>query len=118
MEIVEFLGEFCGDKVAGVSKCTDLSPQDCFGCGNKVMDTLTGKVQELHVYEMNERDRGSPAYLLLSQKSVNSLGNRLKGIGELPVELLCKPVQPHPAVEAAPPAKACEPHATISNFTN
>ncbi|KAK9017892.1 hypothetical protein V6N11_000892 [Hibiscus sabdariffa] len=67
MEIVEFLGEFCGDKVAGVSKCTDLSPQDCFGCGNKVMDTLTGKVQELHVYEMNERDRGSPAYLLLSQ---------------------------------------------------
>ena len=33
------------------------------------------KVQELCVYEMNERDRGSPAYLRLSQKSVNSLGD-------------------------------------------
>ncbi|XP_057981136.1 allene oxide cyclase, chloroplastic-like [Malania oleifera] len=33
------------------------------------------KVQELHVYEMNERDRGSPAYLRLSQKDVNSLGD-------------------------------------------
>ncbi|WOH10330.1 hypothetical protein DCAR_0729797 [Daucus carota subsp. sativus] len=34
-----------------------------------------GKVQELSVYEINERDRGSPAYLRLSQKSVNSLGD-------------------------------------------
>ncbi|XP_074381428.1 allene oxide cyclase, chloroplastic-like isoform X2 [Apium graveolens] len=33
------------------------------------------KVQELSVYEINERDRGSPAYLRLSQKSVNSLGD-------------------------------------------
>ncbi|XP_030514776.1 allene oxide cyclase, chloroplastic [Rhodamnia argentea] len=33
------------------------------------------KVQELCVYEMNERDRGSPAYLRLSQKAVNSLGD-------------------------------------------
>ncbi|PKA56294.1 Allene oxide cyclase 3, chloroplastic [Apostasia shenzhenica] len=32
-------------------------------------------VQELHVYEINERDRGSPAYLRLSQKDVNSLGD-------------------------------------------
>ena len=29
-------------------------------------------VQELSVYEINERDRGGPAYLRLSQKSVNS----------------------------------------------
>ncbi|MFQ6625494.1 hypothetical protein Gotur_004973 [Gossypium turneri] len=42
----------------------------------------------------------------------------LKGIGELPEELLCKPVEPHPAVEAFPAAKACEPHAAIANFTN
>ncbi|MGJ2479309.1 allene oxide cyclase family protein, partial [Salmonella enterica subsp. enterica serovar Paratyphi A] len=33
------------------------------------------KVQEMCVYEINERDRGSPAYLRLSQKSVHSLGD-------------------------------------------
>ncbi|XP_019067523.1 allene oxide cyclase isoform X1 [Solanum lycopersicum] len=33
------------------------------------------EVQELSVYEINERDRGSPAYLRLSQKTVNSLGD-------------------------------------------
>ncbi|KAK4779737.1 hypothetical protein SAY87_015843 [Trapa incisa] len=33
------------------------------------------RVQELCVYEINERDRGSPAFLRLSQKSVNSLGD-------------------------------------------
>jgi len=36
---------------------------------------VSAKVQELSVYEINERDRGSPAYLRLSQKSVNSLGD-------------------------------------------
>ncbi|KAI4357856.1 hypothetical protein L6164_001779 [Bauhinia variegata] len=33
------------------------------------------KVQELTVYEINERDRSSPAYLRLSQKEVNHLGD-------------------------------------------
>ncbi|XP_042382096.1 allene oxide cyclase, chloroplastic-like [Zingiber officinale] len=33
------------------------------------------KVQEMHVYEINELDRNSPAYLRLSQKEVNSLGD-------------------------------------------
>ncbi|KAK1325214.1 hypothetical protein QJS10_CPA01g01563 [Acorus calamus] len=33
------------------------------------------KVQELCVYEFNERDRNSPAYLRLSQKPVNALGD-------------------------------------------
>lgn len=33
------------------------------------------KVQELHIYEINDLDRGSPAYLRLSQKPVNSLGD-------------------------------------------
>lgn len=43
----------------------------------------------------------------------------LKGIKEgLPNELLGKPVEPHPGVEPSPAAKACEPHATIANFTN
>ncbi|KAE8701981.1 Allene oxide cyclase 4 [Hibiscus syriacus] len=42
----------------------------------------------------------------------------LRGIGELPAELLCEPIEPHPAVEAVPAAKACEPHARITNFTN
>ncbi|KAL7221527.1 hypothetical protein ACSBR1_023476 [Camellia fascicularis] len=173
------------------------------------------KVQQLCVYEINERDRGSPAYLRLSQKSVNSLGDLvpftnkvytgdlqkrlgitagiciliqnvpekkgdryeaiysfyfgdyghiavqgsyltyedtclavtggsgifegvygqvklhqiifpfklfytfyLKGIPDLPVELLGAPVPPSPAAEPSPAAKACEGGATISNFTN
>ncbi|KAI7729249.1 hypothetical protein M8C21_026462 [Ambrosia artemisiifolia] len=33
------------------------------------------KVHEFCVYEINERDRGSPAYLRLGQKPVNSLGD-------------------------------------------
>ncbi|KAJ8494038.1 hypothetical protein OPV22_015759 [Ensete ventricosum] len=33
------------------------------------------KVQEMCVYEINELDRNSPAYLRLSQKDVNSLGD-------------------------------------------
>lgn len=36
---------------------------------------ISAEVQELSVYEINERDRGSPAYLRLSQKTVNSLGD-------------------------------------------
>ncbi|KAG2710653.1 hypothetical protein I3760_04G038600 [Carya illinoinensis] len=173
------------------------------------------KVQELYVYEFNERDRGSPAYLRLSQKSVNALGDLvpfsnklytgdlqkragitagicllienkpekkgdryeaiysfyfgdyghisvqgayltyedtylavtggsgvfegaygqvklqqivfpfklfytfyLKGIKDLPQELIVKPVEPNLAVEPSAPAKACEPHATLPNFTN
>ena len=35
----------------------------------------SAKVQELYVYEINERDRGSPAYLRLSKKDANSLGD-------------------------------------------
>ncbi|KAG8659719.1 allene oxide cyclase, chloroplastic [Manihot esculenta] len=38
-------------------------------------DTRPTKVQELNVYEFNERDRDSPVYLRLSQKPVNSLGD-------------------------------------------
>ncbi|KAH9611679.1 hypothetical protein KSS87_017397 [Heliosperma pusillum] len=38
-------------------------------------DSRPTKVQELYVYEINERDRGSPAYLRLSKKEVNSLGD-------------------------------------------
>lgn len=175
----------------------------------------SAKVQELYVYEINERDRGSPAYLRLSQKEVNSLGDLvpfsnklysgdlqkrlgitsglcvlikhvpekkgdryeaiysfyfgdyghisvqgayltyedtylavtggsgifegvqgvvklqqivfpfklfytfyLKGIKDLPAELVFKPVEPTPNVEPSAAAKATEPHATISNFTN
>lgn len=175
------------------------------------------KVQELHVYEINERDRSSPAYLRLSQKEVNSLGDivpftnklysgdlqkrlgitagiclliqhlpekkgdryeaiysfyfgdyghlsvqgpyltyedsyltvkggtgvfegaygqvklrqlifpfklyytfYLKGMSkDLPADLVCENVvTPSSSVEPAPAAKACEPHATIPNFTN
>nr|AEC11095.1 allene oxide cyclase [Torenia fournieri] len=38
-------------------------------------DSRSSQVQEMHVYEINELDRGSPAYLRLSQKTVNSLGD-------------------------------------------
>jgi allene oxide cyclase len=41
----------------------------------KIEHVRPSKVQELSVYEMNERDRGSPAFLKLSQKPVNSLGD-------------------------------------------
>ncbi|KAG0459652.1 hypothetical protein HPP92_022780 [Vanilla planifolia] len=40
-----------------------------------VDSSRSSKVQELHLYEINERDRESPAYLRLSQKQVNSLGD-------------------------------------------
>ncbi|XP_050230517.1 allene oxide cyclase, chloroplastic-like [Mercurialis annua] len=196
------------------------SPNRPFSCKNQAAPSdddsrLTAKVQELCVYEINERDRGSPAYLRLSQKQVNSLGDLvpfsnklysadlqqrigitaglciliqnkpgmkgdryeatysfyfgdyghiavqgpyltyedtylavtggsgifegvygqvklqqiifpfklfytfyLKGIKDLPQELLKKPVEPHPAVEPHPDAKACEPHAIVPNFTD
>ncbi|KAE9605668.1 hypothetical protein Lal_00024995 [Lupinus albus] len=173
------------------------------------------KVQELSVYEINERDRSSPAYLRLSQKPENSLGDLvpfsnklysgdlekrlgitaglcvliqhvpekkgdryeatysfyfgnyghisiqgpyltyqdtylavtggsgifegvygqvklqqlvfpfklfytfyLKGIPDLPTELLRKPIQPSPHVEPSLAAKAADPNASILNFTN
>ncbi|CDP02799.1 unnamed protein product [Coffea canephora] len=42
----------------------------------------------------------------------------LKGIPDLPSELLAPPVTPSPAVEPSAAAKACEAGATVSNFTN
>ncbi|KAL6278687.1 hypothetical protein ACE6H2_022288 [Prunus campanulata] len=42
----------------------------------------------------------------------------LKGIKELPEELLGKHVEPSPDVVPTAAAKACEPHATVSNFTD
>ena len=42
----------------------------------------------------------------------------LKGIGELPQELLGKPVPPSPDVEPSPAAKAAESHAALRNFTD
>ncbi|KAL2551830.1 Allene oxide cyclase 4 [Forsythia ovata] len=178
-------------------------------------DSRSSKIQELHVYEINERDRGSPAYLRLSQKTVNTLGDLvpfsnkvytgdlqkragitagiciliknepekkgdryeaiysfyfgdyghiavqgpyltyedtylavtggsgifegvygqvklqqiifpfklfytfyLKGIPNLPAELLGNPVAPSTTVEPTAAAKACEPGATLQNFTD
>ncbi|KAK3212112.1 hypothetical protein Dsin_016818 [Dipteronia sinensis] len=42
----------------------------------------------------------------------------LKGIDDLPEELLGKPVEPTPAVEPTLAANACHPHATILNYTD
>nr|ART33463.1 allene oxide cylase [Lilium regale] len=174
-----------------------------------------GKIQELRVYEINELDRSSPAYLKLSEKPVNSLGDLvpfsnklyhgnlqmrlgitsglciliqhvpekggdryeaiysfyfgdyghisvqgpyltyedsylavtggsgafegvyghvklqqlvfpfklfytfyLKGIPDLPLELLGDHIPPSPAVEPHPTAKSCEPQAVLKNFTD
>ncbi|KAK7316205.1 hypothetical protein VNO77_35041 [Canavalia gladiata] len=191
-------------------------PHKSFTCRSRAEPSSdSAKVQELSVYEINERDRGSPAYLRLSQKTVNSLGDLvpfsnklysgclqkrvgitagicvliqnkaekkgdryeaiysfyfgdyghisvqgsyltyedtylavtggsgifegvygqvklhqivfpfklfytfyLKGIKDLPQELLSKPVEPSPAVEPSPDAKACEQHAVIAGFTD
>lgn len=197
---------------------TSTTPSRSFHCKSQSStstDSTTTKVQELSVYELNERDRGSPAYLRLSQKNVNSLGDLvpfsnklytgdlkkrigitaglcilikheeekkgdryeaiysfyfgdyghiavqgsyltyedtylavtggsgifagvsgqvklqqiifpfklfytfyLKGIPDLPSELLCTAVPPSPTVEPSPEAKACEAGATLKNFTN
>lgn len=42
----------------------------------------------------------------------------LKGIKDLPEELLVKPVEPVPSVEPSPAAVALEPHAVIAGFTD
>lgn len=194
-----------------------VSTKKSFSCKSQSdpSDPRSSKVQELHVYEINERDRGSPAYLRLSQKTVNSLGDLvpfsnklytgdlkkragitagiciliknepekkgdryeaiyslyfgdyghiavqgpyltcedsylavkggsgifegvygqvklhqiifpfklfytfyLKGIPDLPAELLGEPVPPSPAVEPTPAAKACEPGSTLPTYTD
>ncbi|KAG9151436.1 hypothetical protein Leryth_015055 [Lithospermum erythrorhizon] len=181
----------------------------------KTSDSGFTKVQELNVYEINELDRGSPAYLRLSGKDGNSIGDLvpfsnklysgdlqkrlgitagicilishedekkgdryeaiysfyfgkyghlsvqgpyltyedtylavtggsgifkgvsgqvklqqlvfpfklfytfyLRGIADLPSELLGTPVPPSPSVEPAPAAKALEKGATIENYTD
>jgi len=179
-------------------------------------DARPTKVQELYVYEINERDRESPAYLRLSAKQTeNALGDLvpftnkvyngsldkrlgvtagicvliqhvpdrngdryeaiysfyfgdyghisvqgpyltyeesylavtggsgvfegvygqvklnqivfpfkifytfyLRGIPDLPRDLLCTPVPPSPTVEPTPAARAAEPHASLDNYTN
>ncbi|XP_014516498.1 allene oxide cyclase, chloroplastic isoform X2 [Vigna radiata var. radiata] len=189
-------------------------PHKSFTCRSQAQQTSdSAKVQELRVYEINERDRGSPAYLRLSQKTTNSLGDLvpfsnklysgclqkrvgitagicvliqnkaekkgdmyeaiysfyfgdyghisvqgsyltyqdsylavtggtgifegvhgqvkcqqlvfpfklfytfyLKGIKDLPQELLSEYVQPSPVAEPSDAAKACEPHAVLSGF--
>lgn len=39
------------------------------------MFVFADKIQELHIYEINDLDRGSPAYLRLSEKTVHSIGD-------------------------------------------
>ncbi|KAK2397042.1 allene oxide cyclase, chloroplastic [Trifolium repens] len=87
---------------------------------------LEAKVQEIFVYEINERDRGSPAYLRLSQKLTNSLGDLVPFSNKLCsgnlekrciADLLGKPVEQSPNVELSPAAKPTEPHASLPNST-
>ncbi|KAG5623547.1 hypothetical protein H5410_008765 [Solanum commersonii] len=196
---------------------TSTTASRSFSCKsqNSSTESTNIEVQEFSVYELNERDRGSPAYLRLSQKNVNSLGDLvpfsnklytadlkkrvgitaglcilikheeekkgdryeavysfyfgdygqiavqgsyltyedtylavtggsgifagvsgqvklqqlifpfklfytfyLKGIPDLPSELLCTAVPPSPTVEPTPEAKACEDGAALKNYTN
>ncbi|GLU10816.1 hypothetical protein SLE2022_275970 [Rubroshorea leprosula] len=59
------------------SSCFSLSKRSftCKSQANPSENPRPPKVQELCVYEINERDGGSPAYLRLSQKTVKSLGD-------------------------------------------
>ncbi|KAJ1422173.1 Allene oxide cyclase [Sesbania bispinosa] len=173
-------------------------PKKSFSCKSQAEHSDTEKVQEMSVYEFNERDCGSPAYIRLGFKSVNSLGKFFvlwlfdwfwimqlytgdlqkrigitagiciliqhkaekkwdryeavysfyfgdyghiavqgpyltyedtfltvtggsgifEGARDLPKELLGKAVEPNPAVEPAPAAKALELHAVIVGFTD
>ncbi|RDX94187.1 Allene oxide cyclase, chloroplastic, partial [Mucuna pruriens] len=52
--------------------CLSSVPKKSFTCRSQAESE---KVQELSVYEINQLDRGSPVYLRLSNKSVNSLGD-------------------------------------------
>ncbi|KAH9739445.1 Allene oxide cyclase [Citrus sinensis] len=200
--------------------CISSVPKRSFTCTSQSNNPIPStnepsKVQELYVYEINELDRGSPAYLRLSKKCfINSLGDLvpfsnklysgdlqkrvgitagiciliqhkpmkgdryeavysfyfgdyghisvqgsyltykdtclavtggsgifegvsgqvklkqlvfpfklfytfyLKGIEDLPGELMGKPVRPSPFVHPSPMAKACKPGATVANFTD
>ncbi|OIW12318.1 hypothetical protein TanjilG_32434 [Lupinus angustifolius] len=49
-----------------------LVPKKSFTCKSQDVRSESAKVQELSIYEINERDRGSPAYLRLSQKTIYS----------------------------------------------
>ncbi|KAM6549249.1 hypothetical protein CsatB_020925 [Cannabis sativa] len=54
------------------------SSKTAFSCRSQATSSESErptKVQELCVYEINERDRNSPAFLKLSKKEVNSLGD-------------------------------------------
>ncbi|XP_009395977.2 allene oxide cyclase, chloroplastic [Musa acuminata AAA Group] len=201
----------CGRQFCLPRRSIDAS---LFPAKKPTTDSRPTKVQELSVYEINERDRGSPVYLRLSQKEVNCLGDLvpfsnklysgnlekrlgitagicvliqhvperggdryeaiysfyfgdyghisvqgmyltyeesylavtggsgvfegaygqvklqqivfpfklfytfyLKGIPDLPKELLGTPVPPSPVVEPTPAAKAAEPHAAVKNYT-
>ncbi|KAI9091931.1 hypothetical protein K1719_027866 [Acacia pycnantha] len=61
-------------------KVSHFSKISAFFCNKKPEELpqdspKPSKVQELSVYEMNEKDRGSPAYLKLSGKTTKSLGD-------------------------------------------
>ncbi|XP_072994517.1 allene oxide cyclase, chloroplastic-like [Typha latifolia] len=201
--------------VSGTRRIPSRINASIFSAKQASTDPRPTKVQEMYVYEINERDRASPAYLRLSQKEVNSLGDLvpftnkvyhgnlqkrlgittgicvliqhvaekggdryeaiysfyfgdyghisvqgpyltyedsylavtggsgvfegvygqvklqqiifpfklfytfyLKGIPDLPKELLGAPVPPSVSVEPIPAAKAAEPHAAVKNYTN
>ncbi|OIV97643.1 hypothetical protein TanjilG_12400 [Lupinus angustifolius] len=56
---------------------SSVQRKSSFSCRSQAEPIDTEKVQELTVYEINERDRGSPVYLRLSHKPFNSLGDIL-----------------------------------------
>ncbi|KAK9002259.1 hypothetical protein V6N11_024944 [Hibiscus sabdariffa] len=72
-EIVEFLGEFCGDKVAGVGKGTDLNAhKQAF----KKKETLAPEVMEKTITVM-----AAPVMISLIPCPVILLLNGMGGLG-------------------------------------
>ncbi|CAH8360966.1 unnamed protein product [Eruca vesicaria subsp. sativa] len=104
-----------------------------------IENSKSSKIQELSVYELNELDRHSPKILKNAMSLTGIFEGAygqvklqqlvfptklfytfyLKGLaGDLPSELTGTPVPPSKDVEPAPEAKALEPMAVISNYTN
>ncbi|KAJ4971765.1 hypothetical protein NE237_004864 [Protea cynaroides] len=75
--IIKGIKKFLGEIQLGIiirEVRTEFGHQDQLDFNKYLVDQLS-KVQELSVYEINERDRGSLAVLRLSQKLENSLGD-------------------------------------------
>ncbi|KAJ4707131.1 Allene oxide cyclase [Melia azedarach] len=61
--------------IHSTSNCRPRTSLTCSSQANPSSADEPTKVQVMYIYEINERDRGSPVYLRLSNKCINSLGD-------------------------------------------